>query len=483
MPRVVFFGTEFMDTSITLQKRRLQPATWPIITLILSGCSSLNPTGDIQQSAALTESRLQVDTESVWQQPVNEPSKAWDGVSPLSAETAVMVALQNEPEVRESLANIAARRADLVQAELLPNPTIGFGIGIATDGLSGSPAIVQGLQALTWLWTRPDRMAIAEASLRHSILLAASNTIDLTARVTTAHARVLAAQSLVLLDAENLDITQHTRSLIESRHEAGEAARLDVDRAEVDVQNARTAHIASIRSLEQAKLSLLVDMGWPNHDTEWKATGPVGVNEPVADDDRSLCELASLQRLDLAAASAAIKQELANLSLSGTKRLPEVRFTFGWQRSFADRKAVMPGASLTIPIFDNGDPAIAKASAELETARLQWIDLANHIQFSVRNARSQWRQAVAQSQITETNTLPAATDALRRSQAAYEEGVIDLTVLLLAQQQHIQAQRMLVAEDLIEAESLIELRRAVGGTFERLPDEFASSIHQEGDAS
>ncbi len=427
--------------------------------------------------------RIGADAGAIWQRPFDEPSMAWDGASPLTANAALLVALQNEPELRLSLAHIAERRADLVQSELLPNPTIGFGIGIATDGMSGAPAIVQGLQALTWLWTRPDRIAIAEAGLQQSILTAASGTVNLAAKVATGHARILAAQELASLDRQNLDITVQTRSIIERRLEVGEAAALDLDRANVDVQTARTAAIASTWALEQAQLALLLDMGWPGHATSWTAAEPVGVTAPQDDRDAALCAIAAAQRLDLAAARAAVEQELAGLSLAGTKRLPEVRFTFGWQRNFKDRHAVMPGASLTIPILDNGDPAVAKATAKLEASRLNWIDLANHIEYDVRDAGSKWRQASSESSVTEDELLPAAKDALTRSQAAYAEGVVDLTVLLRAQERHIAAQRTLVAQRLAEAESLIELRRSVGGTFDRTPDGAVASTSVRDGAS
>ena len=464
-------------------RRRLRPPAWLAIPLLLAGCSTLDPAGDINRAASLTMSRVGPDAAAVWQQPVDQPSTAWNGMSPLTADAALIVSLQNEPELRMLLAEIAQRRVDLVQSELLPNPTVGFGVGIATVGLSGAPAIVQGLQALTWLWTRPDRIAIAEAGLQQSILAAASGAVDLTAKIATDHARVLAAQELASLDEQNLAITEQTLDIVGRRLDVGEAAELDLDRAELDMQSARTAVIASIRALEQAKLTLLLDMGWPSHDTGWTAAEPVGAMPPRDGRDDALCELAVLQRLDLAAAQATVERELAGLALAGTKRLPEVRFTFGWQRNFMDRKAVMPGASLTIPIFDDGGPAIARASATLEAARLAWLDLANHVQYSVRDAGSKWRQASEESRVTALQLLPAVERAVSRSRAAYAEGVVDLTVLLLAQERHIAAQRTMVAQRLSEAESLIELRRAVGGTFEHVEDGIAASTTEREDAS
>ncbi len=450
-------------------RRRTRPSWWPVTTLLVMGCSTLDPAADIDRASTLASERLGASTASTWAQPLDVRSTAWNGIDPLTAEAALLVALQNDPAVRISLAHIAERRADFVQSELLPNPTIGFGIGIATDGLAGAPAVLRGLQTLTWLWTRPDRIAIAEAALRESVLSAGSATIDLAERVARDHVRVLAAQDLLAFDKQNLAITEQSLHIIRRRLAVGESAALDVDRAAVDVHMAKNAVTAAARSLEQAQLALLGSIGWPGHDTYWSAAEPVGVEQPAFDDDIVLCELAASQRLDLAAARVTVEQELAGLSLAGAKRLPEVSFTFGWQRNASDRKSVIPGATLTIPIFDNGDPAIAKASARINTARLEWINLANRIEYEVRDAGSRWREAVSLSAVTESELLPAACNALDRSQAAYAEGVIDLTVLLLAQEQHIAAQHTLVTQKLAESEALIALRSAVGGTFTALP--------------
>jgi cobalt-zinc-cadmium efflux system outer membrane protein len=437
-------------------------------TLLLAGCASLDPQQDIDAAASLAGARLDARAAAAWQQPVDTPSTAWNGRDPLHAHVALAVAIQNNPTIRIALSRIAERRADFVQAGLLPNPSIGLSIGVAADGLAGAPAIVQGLQALTWLWARPDRIAAADADLQASVLSAAEHTVSLAAAVGTAHARVLAAQQTHRLDVAYLDVVSRAARLVRQRHAAGEAALLDVDRATVDLQEATTALIASTRHVDQAKLALLASMGWPGHALNWSASEPTAAVSPTDGSDAALLELAAAQHLELAAHAALVRRQVAQRSLADTKRLPEVQFTFGWQRSFTDRQAVMPGAQITIPILDDGSPARAKANAQLEQARLAWIETANRIEYEVRDAASVWREAAAESQVTTDHLLPAAADALRRSQSAYAEGVVDLTVLLLAQEQHIAAERALVDQRLREAAALIALRRAVGGTFETL---------------
>ena len=437
-------------------------------TLLLSGCAALDPATDVKTAAALSASRTQAPVHAAWSEPIGLRSTAWDGVSMLTADAAFLVALQNNPALRIALTSIAECRADFVQAGLLPNPSIGLGFGIASDGLAGSPAVVQGLQVMNWLWTRPERIALANASLQESVLSAASATVELAAKVAAAHARVLAQQEVVRLERLSVAIATQSRDITAENHAAGELAALDVDRAELDLQKARTRAIASNHELTQAKLLLLSHIGWPSQTTDWEASEPVGVNPPADSNNRALCALATSQRLDLAAAAVAVERATTRCVLAGMKRLPDLTFTFGWQRNFSDRQAVVPGAMLTVPVFDNGDPARAKASAQLESARLAWIALANDIELNVRDAGNQWRQAASQRVLSEGSLVPTAARALRRSQAAYDEGTVGLTVLLLAQDDHIAAQRSLVAYRLAESEALINLRRAVGGTFSKL---------------
>jgi cobalt-zinc-cadmium efflux system outer membrane protein len=444
-------------------------------SILLVSCASLDPQPDIETAAALASSRTDTATREPWNQPVDTPSTAWNGHDPLHADVALAVAIQNNPHLRLELATIAQRRADFVQAGLLPNPTIGFSIGVAVDGLSGAPALVQGLQTLTWLWTQPDRIAIADATLQSAILTAAEHAVTLAEEVGIAHAAVLAADELHTLETAYRKIATSTLRLIQARLNAGEAAALDVDRAEVDMQSSRTACIKSLRSLEQKKLTLLKAMGWPGHTLRWSAAEPSAAMRPATDSDHALLELAASQHLALASHAAIIEQHIASYALATTKKLPEVQFTFGWQRNFRDRQAVMPGARITIPLFDDGSPAIAKANAQLEMSRLQWIATANQIEYNVRDTASRWRQASAQAVITANNLVPSATSALRRSQSSYAEGVIDLTVLLLAQEQLIAAERTFVLQRLAENTALIQLRRAVGGTFRTLATPLVAS--------
>ena len=65
--------------------------------------------------------------------------------------------------------------------------------------------------------------------------------------------------------------------------------------------------------------------------------------------------------------------------------------------------------------------------------------------------------------------LAPATEAETLAESAYRKGVIDLTVLLLAQQQRITAERRLVKFQVTAITDRISLQEQVGGSFDLSP--------------
>ncbi|HAC09125.1 MAG TPA: hypothetical protein DCG14_05665, partial [Phycisphaerales bacterium] len=65
--------------------------------------------------------------------------------------------------------------------------------------------------------------------------------------------------------------------------------------------------------------------------------------------------------------------------------------------------------------------------------------------------------------------LEPAIEAERLAESAYREGVIDLTVLLLAQQRRVEVERRLVEYRLASQVERITLEESVGGSFDLDP--------------
>lgn len=434
--------------------------------LLTAGCASLDASRELDIAAKAAQ---RVDGSltpaEAWALPVEGESPAWNGNSPLTYDNAVAVALQGDPSLRRALAVIVERRAWYVQNGLPPNPTAGFGIGVAIDGLAGAPLMVQGIQMLSWIWKNPHRVTAAEAELRAAVYEAADRCVIIMARTRTQLASILAAQKMLVLDQQYIDITQQTVNLVQAMQEAGELAQIDLDQAIVDHEEAVASMVASRHALLEAKLELLGTMGRPQANTAWVAIGDLPPTWNIPFDEQQLLELAALGRLDVAASLEVVRKLEADLGLAHTRRLPEIGVNINYQESFGGRKAVVPGASISIPILDNGDPAVAIQVAKLEQAHMDLLAATEMAKRQVRTSFNRYLDARSQTEIIRDRQLGAVIAAQQRSKSAYAEGEIDLNTLLMTQRQRINVEQSLVQQEFKTMEAMCSLRRAVGGSF------------------
>ncbi|MCH2134463.1 MAG: TolC family protein [Phycisphaerales bacterium] len=435
--------------------------------LATPGCATLDADRELDITAA-TARRVTgtLDPADAWSLPVQGESPAWDGVAPLGYDAAVSVALQGDPTLRSALAVIVEKRAWYVQEGLPPNPTIAFGIGAAVDGLSGAPLFVQGLQALSWIWKNPWRVEAAEAELRAAVYTAGEQCVTIMAKTRTELAAVLAAQETLSLDERYVEITQKTVDLVREMQVAGELAQLDLDRAIVDHEEAVSSMIASQHALITAKLTLLGTMGRPDATIDWVAVGDLPPTWQIPKDENELLALAATGRLDVAASWEQVRKIEADLGLAETRRFPEVGLMVQYRDSFSGREGVLGGGEITIPILDNGEPAIAMQNAKLQQARMNYLAASEVAQREVRVSLNKLLEARSRVQVIRRGQLEAAIAAQERSDAAYAEGEVDLNTLLMTQRQRIEVERRLVQQEFATMQAMCQLRQAVGGSFD-----------------
>lgn len=433
------------------------------------GCISSDPAADRLRVDEIVGSRLEdrFDAEDVARSPVLPPP-AWNFVDPLDVETAVRVAFQRDAKIRTTLAELDLARAELAQADLPPNPAVDLAIGVAIDGMSGAPAIAGVTQQLTWIWTRDARVDAHDAARRAAILEAAGSMIALDAEVRRLHTAVVAGDALYELDAAHAEATRRTVETVASIVEVGEASRVDLDRALVDAAESAAAATAARSDARRARLELLTAMGCPDQDPAFEAIGTLDRNQPIPDESR-IVELARSVRLDVAAARMGVVEAEAGHRLAGAARWPEVGVGAAWNRNFVDRQAVLPGARVTIPILDDGSTQVAAARARLDAARLRLLDVRRDAIGTARSTREAFVRSNRRCADYAETVLEPAMEAERLAESAYREGVIDLTVLLLAQQRRVEVERRLVEYRLASQVERITLEEAVGGSFDLDP--------------
>ena len=450
--------------SLFKQRAESAIAVFGLITLVMTiaGCSSLDPQEDILSARDQVAARTGVIAN--WSSATTDQTLP---LVPLDLHGAIQQALEVQPDIRVQLAKVARARADLVQAERLPNPKIVFGIGTPIDGGGGNPARVGILEPLTALWSRPKRIAEADAKLRTQILDLADLGLRTAEDAELAFVALHHATNRLNIDLAIVQCLNEHLALLQSLKQVGELDRLSVEKVRVELSHAMERTAASRSAHQAAKRTLDHLVGRINTlDTSPPIDASTLPNllQP-APPDAALIELVALRRLDVAAALARAEATGARLQVVRRERFGAFGLAIGFERNLSDREALTIGGEVPIPIFDLGGAKVAAADANREEA----IQLAKSVLWKalleVRIAREEWIGEREQLSIVTHQQLSASETRLRLVSEAAAAGESSRSEVLLAQVEAITAKRAQNEAELKVRQAWAHLRRSAGGSF------------------
>lgn len=465
--------------------QQLKPTLAPLTAAILlaaGGCASLNPRPDIDRAAATVQERSGYAAD--WTAPWSDRFEAWDGIAPLAPNQAIVTALKNNRRIRADVESIAAGRADLVQAGLLPNPVVSLTLRFPFDPVSGGSFVgAQAVQTLTALWLRDGKLKAADARLNSTVLDVSDKALRLVADVKGSHAKILYGQRGVTITETSIHAATQLVEKIEKQREAGAATQLAVNRARQQVITLEEELRRQRRELAKERRRLLELMGfasaadgWAAADTAMDETADHEPAPPMAINEDVVIRLVTTQRLDVAASRALVEASAADLSVEERNRLKDLGLGVDFERDVDGKRTIGPVLDVPIPIFDSNQAQIAKAGSLARAA------LATHeaiLQKGIREARTAFidatEAAIAADEFRH-NTLGGREDLSQRlhfneqnAGAAFQAGEITLIDWLDVLRERQSAMRTLNDLRLDAALARIELEYAVGGRLEVPP--------------
>ena len=369
------------------------------------------------------------------------------------------LAVRNSPAVQAALAEVRAALADAEQARLLSNPVLDLNVRFGGE----SEVIEAGLaQPLVDLLRRPAASRAADARLRASTQRAVVEALDVLRDANRAYAEaVVADERLDLLDRQAA-LLDRLLEVAGQRQQAGEATTLDVTgfrarRAALDAQ-------AILRRADRraARLTLLRLIGRPSGDVGFDLEQPGEATPLLAEREYLLTALSARPEVQAARLElAALGEEVTLAGLA-----PFDAIAAGAETETEDETSVGPSITVPIPIFDFGTRRKERARAEVLAARHRLTGIARRVIEEVRQART---SAVAADEVTAAVTdtlLPLQRDRVEQTRAAYRAGFADLTAVLAAEQDLLDADAQLIDARLGRLDAEADLLRATGG----LPD-------------
>ena len=223
-------------------------------------------------------------------------------------------------------------------------------------------------------------------------------------------------------------------------------------------------------------------MGVFGPQTSWKVAPRLpdlpGNDGPVA----QLESRAIQQRLDLGAARQQFLVEAQSASIAQAEVFLEQSEVSGhYERETSGEYSIGPNVRVPIPIFNQGQPARARALAKLRQSQQRYLALAADIRSDVRAARDKMLVARQQVQFVKATALPTRTRVTEESQLEYNAMQIGPFQLLQAKQEEVKT-----GADYVEAlrdywVARAELEKAVGGSlsgkFISLQSESKEAVH------
>jgi cobalt-zinc-cadmium efflux system outer membrane protein len=394
---------------------------------------------------------------------------------PLDVNYAVQVALLNNLALQATYEDLSVAQADLVGAGLLGNPIFDGELKLADgEGPVIELAVVTDFLDIFFI---PARKRLAGQAFELAKLRVAGEVMSLAHRTRQAFYTAQASAQALDLHRTVLQAAEASRDFAKRLHDAGNINDL--------------AYASERATYEQAKLNLADAELQATEDRE-ALTALMGLPAPTAQLQPRLPELPanelSLDDLEQKALERNLTVALARRQIESNARALGITRSMGLfanaeieagvaaEREGDGAWAVGPAVSLPIPLFNQGQPAVATAAAEFRRARHAYGAMTVDIRSAVRAATARVQAARVRAEQYRNVLLPLRSQITQQTQLHYNGMYVGAFDLLRAKQDEVTAgaQYVQALRDYWLARSALEA--LVDGWFEGASTSAARSL-------
>jgi cobalt-zinc-cadmium efflux system outer membrane protein len=390
---------------------------------------------------------------------------------PLTAETAVQVALLNNRELQSTYADLGIAQANVVQAALWKNPILNGAVTFPIAGGSPDYTFDLALRVIDILYI-PLRKRVAESQLEEA-------KFQVTAQVMSVAGQAYLALIDYLGERERVGVLTQAVESANAIVESGKALRepgniTDYDfEAEVVQQVQVAAELARAQiSAAEARERVNRLLGLTGLQTQWRSADrlpPVSAKDPpTAHSERKAIEAS----VDLAA----IRQRLITMGrkyrvVDISSLLPQFDAGGEFERVVGEREAG-PSFAAEVALFDWGQARRESARMEILKARGEFTALAVRIRSLARLQQAKLLSARQTALYYANMVVPQSQRLLDAAERQYNVMQLGVFQLLLAEERQIRASLEYVAALTTYWRERARLAQILNG---KLPDEVDGS--------
>jgi outer membrane protein TolC len=362
--------------------------------LVLAGCASYSPDGGMGRVSDLTKERT---GQSVAPQRTDQNASAAKLrvadllQQPLSADTAVELALLNNRGLQANLQQLGIAEANLVQAGRLPNPLLSFGRMSGSGVVEIERAVMFNILSII---TMPRATQMQQRNFEQAQFQAAYEAVGVASETRRAYFGAVAAQELVRYYSQVKEAADASNELARRMVLAGNFNKLAQMREQAFYADA-TASLARAQQQAQAERERLIRLlGLSGEQLGFKLPDrlpdlPKAPTQPV-DAERTALD----KRLDVLMAKRAAASTASAYGLTKATRFINV-LEVGYTNKSESGSPRANGfeIELELPLFDFGSVRTSRAEAVYMQAVHRTAEVAVNAQSEVRESYGAYRTA------------------------------------------------------------------------------------------
>ena len=361
---------------------------------VLAGCTSFSPNSGFGAVEAGAQQRLGKElrwSRSAADQVAIDQSVAALLMQPLSADTAVQLALLNNRGLQASLQELGIGEADRVQAGRLPNPGFSFSRLTRGDEIERERGLHFNLARLLALPQMQQLEARRFAQTQGSVTLAV---LTLAADTRKAHVNAVAAEESARYRRQVMQAADASAELARRMAQVGNFNKLQQAREQSFYADAALNLAQAMQAQQATRERLTRLLGLWGEQAAFKLPERLPDLPPAATEQPEIERSAMAQRLDVQGAKLAAEQTAKNLGLTRTTRFVNV-LELGAVRNSSNEAPTQRGweVSVELPLFDWGDARVARAEAVYRQALDRAAETAINARSEVREAYGNYRSA------------------------------------------------------------------------------------------
>jgi cobalt-zinc-cadmium efflux system outer membrane protein len=437
-----------------------------LLPLIVAGCTSTNPKSAFNDVNKTVNARLGQNVQ--WRN-TNEVTQSVASLlqTNLTAQSAVTIALLNNKALQAQFEEIGISQAELAQASRLHNIELAGSWRFPNRPPSAVDAEYSASADFLDLLTLPARKKVAARNLEQTKVEVADKVLQLAADAQTAFYQLQAQMELVKRLETIVEVNDAQVDVAQRQYDAG-----NINDAELHNQQAASnqSHLDLMRSKAEVKANrerVNRLLGLSGEQIGWQIADEL---PGLPEKEMSLENLESLavnQRLDLAAERQRAESIAAALRLKKkTRFIPGITIGVDTERSPDGQRVTGPTLDLELPIFDQGQPAVAKLTAQFQQAKNNYTAREITVRSEVREARDALLAAREAAEFSQKNLLPLRRQILRDTLLQYnamQKGNIELLAAKEREQNSEQTNVEALRDYWL---TRVELERSLGGKLE-----------------